>query len=287
MKYAYIQQQSATHAVERLCRILSVSSSGYYDWKGRPVSNKVRRDESLKIKVRISHAESHGIYGSPRIYQDLKAQGESVARKRVARLMQEEQIVARAVKVFKRTTIADPTLPVASNLLAQDFRATAPNQRWVSDITYIRTQQGWLYLAMIMDLYSRVIVGWAMDKHMTVELVADALVMAMSRRKTGAGLILHSDRGCQYAAKDYQLMLSERGIRCSMSGRGNCYDNAAAESFFHSLKTEWVHHYKYATRQEAKASLFEYIEMFYNRKRRHSYVNQMAPMQFEELMNAA
>lgn len=287
MKYAYIQQLSTLHAVERLCRLLSVSTSGYYDWRGRPVSNKVRRDEALKIKVRISHAQSHGIYGSPRIYQDLKAQGESVARKRVARLMQEEQIVARAVKAFKRTTIADPTLPVASNLLTQDFTATAPNQRWVSDITYIRTQQGWLYLAMIMDLYSRAIVGWAMDKQMTVELVADALVMAMSRRQTGTGLILHSDRGCQYAANDYQLMLAERGIRCSMSGRGNCYDNAAAESFFHSLKTEWVHHHKYVTRQEAKASLFEYIEIFYNRKRRHSYVNQMAPMQFEELMNAA
>jgi len=287
VKYAYIQQQAAVHAVDRLCRNLGVSASGYYDWRDRPASTRKWRDEALKSQIRVSYAESHGIYGSPRIYKDLKVLGESVSRKRIARLMQEEQLVGRAVKAFKRTTITDPALPVASNLLAQDFTASAPNQRWVSDITYIRTMQGWLYLAVIMDLYSRAIVGWAMDKHMTVELISDALLMAMSRRQVNAGLILHSDRGCQYAAKDYQVMLAKQGICCSMSGRGNCYDNAAAESFFHSLKTEWVHHHKYVTRQEAKSSLFEYIEMFYNRKRRHSYVNQMAPMQFEELMNAA
>ncbi len=287
MKYAYIKGQSQWHAVDRLCRILAVSTSGYYDWYKRPVSNRKRRDEELKAKVKLAHIESHEIYGSPRIHEDLKAQGESVSRKRIARLMKEEQLVAKAVKAFKRTTITDPRLPVAENILMQDFTAKAPNQRWTSDITYIRTTQGWLYLAVVMDLYSRAIVGWAMDKHMTVELITDALIMAMSRRKISEGLILHSDRGCQYAAKDYQTILVNRGIQCSMSGKGNCYDNAAMESFFHSLKTEWVHHHKYVTRQEAKTSLFEYIEMFYNRKRRHSYVNQMAPMQFEEQMNAA
>jgi len=287
VKYAYIKGQSQWHAVDRLCRILAVSTSGYYDWYKRPVSNRKRRDEELKAKVKLAHIESHEIYGSPRIHEDLKAQGESVSRKRIARLMKEEQLVAKAVKAFKRTTITDPRLPVAENILMQDFTAKAPNQRWTSDITYIRTTQGWLYLAVVMDLYSRAIVGWAMDKHMTVELITDALIMAMSRRKISEGLILHSDRGCQYAAKDYQTILVNRGIQCSMSGKGNCYDNAAMESFFHSLKTEWVHHHKYVTRQEAKTSLFEYIEMFYNRKRRHSYVNQMAPMQFEEQMNAA
>lgn len=287
MKYAYIKKLSDLHAIVRLCRLLDVSTSGYYDWEKHPVSNRKRRDEELKTKVKIAHIESHEIYGSPRIHEDLKAQGESVSRKRIARLMKEEQLVAKAVKAFKRTTITDPRLPVAKNILMQNFTATAPNQRWTSDITYIRTMQGWLYLAVVMDLYSRAIVGWAMDKHMTVELVTDALIMAMSRRKINEGLILHSDRGCQYAAKDYQSILVKHGIQCSMSGKGNCYDNAAMESFFHSLKTEWVHHKKYVTRQEAKTSLFEYIEMFYNRKRRHSYLNQIAPMQFEEQVNAA
>lgn len=287
MKYPIIQAQSAYHSITRLCRLMAVSTSGYYDWRDRPPSAHQLRDVELKTKVRASYDDSHGIYGAPRVYQDLKEDGEAVARKRIARLMREEQLVAKAVKAFKRTTLCDPRLPVADNLLKQDFTATASNQRWVSDITYIRTQEGWLYLAIILDLYSRAIVGWSMDKHMTVELVINALMMALSRRQISDELILHSDRGSQYAAKDYQTILGEHGIQCSMSGTGNCYDNAVAESFFHSLKTEWVYHDKYITRDDAKASLFEYIEIFYNRERRHSYVNQMAPMQFEEMMKAA
>jgi putative transposase len=273
--------------VSRLCRVLEVSMSGYYDWRSRPVSAHAQRDAALKTLISASHKDSYGIYGSPRIYKDLKERGEVVSRKRVARLMQEEQLIAKAVRAFKRTTCSEHDLPLAPNLLAQNFTATRPNQRWVSDITYIRTEAGWLYLAAVMDLFSRAIVGFAMDKHMTVDLVSRALLMALSRREIGADLMLHSDRGSQYAAEDYQAMLKRHGIRCSMSGVGNCYDNAAMESFFHSLKSEWVYHNKYSTRQEAKASLFEYIEVFYNRKRRHSYVNQMAPMQFEKHSLAA
>lgn len=246
-----------------------------------------RRDQELKSLIRGSHEASYRIYGAPRIHQDLKEDGEAVSRKRVARLMKEEQLVARAVKVFKRTTLSNHDLPVAENVLKQDFTATAANQRWVSDITYIRTDAGWLYLAVVMDLFSRAIVGWAMDKHMAVDLVCNALGMALCRRHAAAGLILHSDRGSQYAAGDYQTLLTEHGIQCSMSGVGNCYDNAAMESFFHSLKTEWVDHCRYPAREQAKASVFEYIEIFYNRQRRHSYVNQLAPLQFEALQVAA
>jgi len=287
VRYAFIQRQRTQHSISRLCRVMQVSTSGYYGWVSRPQSEHARRDQDLKGMIRAAYTASHGIYGSPRIHEDLKALGEAVGEKRVARLMQEEAWVARSVKAFKKTTLSNHGLPVAQNVLAQDFTASKPNQRWVSDITYIRTQAGWLYLAVVMDLYSRAIVGWAMDKHMAAELVCDALKMALCRRRIKDGLIAHSDRGSQYAGGDYQALLHDQGIRCSMSGVGNCYDNAAMESFFHSLKTEWVDHYPYLTREQAKGSVFEYIEIFYNRKRRHSYVNQMAPMQFEALQMAA
>jgi len=282
VKYALIKELKAEHQVSRLCRNFGVSTSGYYDWLDRPKSARQQRDEELKVQIKQSFFDSHEIYGVPRIHEDLKDQGEKVGKKRVARLMKEEALAARSIKAFKKTTVSNPNRPVADNLLQQDFQATAPNQRWVTDITYIRTEEGWLYLAAIMDLYSRAIVGWAMDKQMTVNLVCSALMMGLSRRKVTSGLLLHSDRGVQYTAVDYQQQLTDHGIVCSMSGTGNCYDNAAMESFFHSLKTEWVHHNKYQTREQAKASVFEYIEMFYNRKRRHSYIGQLAPMQFEE-----
>lgn len=267
MKYAFIREQSARHSTERLCRVMGVSTSGYYDWRERGPSAHARRDQELVGMIRDSHFNSHQIYGSPRVFDDLKADNQKVSRKRVARLMQEQQLVARCMKAFKRTTVSDPNLPVASNLLKQDFTATAPDQRWTSDITYIKTDQGWLYLAAVMDLYSRAIVGWSMDKHMTVDLVVTALNMALKNRKLTAELTLHSDRGSQYCAHLYQQLLSEHKITCSMSGTGNCYDNAAMESFFHSLKTEWVHHYRYETRDVARCSIFEYIEVFYNRQR--------------------
>ena len=287
MKYAFIQTQTPGHSISRLCRVLEVSPSGYYDWRNRPESAHRQRDRELKGLIKASHARSYGIYGAPRVYEDVKAEGEAVSRKRIARLMAEEQLVARSVKAFKKTTQSNHNFPIAENVLGQDFMAEGPNQRWVSDISYIRTEAGWLYLAVVMDLYSRAIVGWSMDKHMAVALVCQALQMALDRRQVQEGLLLHSDRGSQYAAVDYQSLLKTQGIQCSMSGVGNCYDNAAMESFFHSLKTEWVDHYRYQTREQARASVFEYIEIFYNRQRRHSFVNQLAPLQFEALMAAA
>ena len=200
-----------------------------------PIAHKICGNE-LKTKVRTSYDDSHGTYGAPCVYQDLNENGEQVARKRAA----QEHLIVKAVKVFKRASLRDPALPVANNLLEPDFTATAPNQRWVSDITYICTQEGWLYLGIILDLYSRAIVGSSMDKHMTVALVINALMMAMTRRHISDGLILHSDRGSQYVAKDYQSIQDKHGIQYSMSGTGNCYDNAVVESFFHSLKTECI-----------------------------------------------
>jgi len=237
--------------------------------------------------IKASFERSHGIYGSPRVYDDLVDAQERVSRKRVARIMRVNELVARCVKAFKRTTISDPTLPYSSNLLKQDFSADEPNKRWVSDITFIATDQGWLYLAVVMDLFSRAIVGWAMDKHIDAELVSKALSMALLNRCPTNKLILHSDRGSQYSSRDYQEIMESHGLVCSMSGTGNCYDNAAMESFFHSLKTEWTDHYRYETRSVARASIFEYIEIFYNRQRRHSYANRMAPMQYEAMVIAA
>jgi len=237
--------------------------------------------------ITTAFERSHGIYGSPRIHDDLIAEEQQVGRKRVARLMRENGLVARCVKAFKRTTVTDLSMPYAPNLLKQYFNAQRPDQRWVSDITFIATDQGFLYLAVIMDLYSRAIVGWSMDKHIDAELVTRALTMAIANRCPPKELILHSDRGSQYTSALYQSMLQSHGIFCSMSSTGNCYDNAAMESFFHSLKTEWVDHYKYETRNAAKASIFDYIEIFYNRQRRHSHAKRMAPMTYEAMAIAA
>jgi len=266
---------------------MGVSTSGYYDWRKREPSAHAQRDQELLVKITASFDRSHGIYGSPRIYDDLIAEHERVGRKRVARLMRENKLVARCVKAFKRTTIADPSALYSPNLLKQDFSAQNPDQRWVSDITFIATDQDWLYLAAVMDLYSRAIVGWAMDKHIDTQLVTSALNMAIANRQPLGKLIVHSDRGSQYSSVNYQELLKSQGIICSMSGTGNCYDNAAMESFFHSLKTEWTDHYRYETRDAAKASLFEYIEVFYNRQRRHSHAKRMAPMVYEAMAIAA
>lgn len=286
MRYAFIQEQRQYHSVDRLCRVMSVSTSGYYDWRNRKPSARTLRDLELVELIEASFHNSHGIYGSPRVFDDLKAQGEAVSEKRIARLMQEEKLVARCVKAFKRTTITDSSLPFAANVLDQDFSANAINQRWVSDITYINTDEGWLFLAAVMDLYSRAIVGWAMDKHMDTELISSALKMALTNRRPTVNLVLHSDRGSQYCSHDYQDLLEQNSIVCSMSGTGNCYDNAAMESFFHSLKTEWVNHYRYETRAAARSHIFQYIEVFYNRQRRHSFSDRMPPMVFEQQVNA-
>jgi transposase InsO family protein len=260
---------------------MGVSRSGYYDWVDRPESARTRRHRSLTEKIRYFHQASRETYGAPRIRKDLMESGERLGENTVALLMRRADIVPKTVRKFRITTDSRKTTP-APNRLDRQFTATQLNERWVSDITFIPTREGWLYLAVIIDLFSRAVAGWAMHHRMRTELVTDALRMALMRRKVRSPLLLHSDQGCQYAAADYQAMLATQGILCSMSRKGNCWDNAVAESFFHTLKTELVHHEDYRSRTEAKASIFEYIEVFYNRQRRHSHLGQMAPLAFEK-----
>ncbi len=264
-----------------LCKALDVARSGYYAWLSRPKSNRALKNEKLLDCIRASHKNSRMTYGYRRIHQDLLAEQMPVAKNRVHRLMKENGIQAKNKKKFKATTDSKHNFPTHKNILNREFSADKPNLRWVSDITYIPTREGWLYLAVIMDLYSRRIVGWAMDLRMKENLVINALKMALLKRKTKGNLLLHSDRGSQYAASAYQSLLLKHGIQCSMSRKGNCWDNSAMESFFHSLKTEHVHHEHYITREEAKNKIFEYIEVFYNRQRRHSAINYKSPNEFE------
>ena len=282
MRYQFIQREKAYYPVSVLCRVVHVSRSGYYEWRSRPLSRRTLDNQRLLVKIHSLHKGSRETYGSPRIHIALQADGESCGIHWVARLMQANAIQAKTVKKFKATTNSAHHYPVAQNLLKQQFTADTPNQRWVSDITYVSTAEGWLYLAVVLDLYSRAIIGWAMDKRMTRQLVMDALLMALWRRGQVRGLLLHSDRGSQYASDDYQKALKSNGIICSMSGKGNCYDNATMESFFGTLKQELVHHEYYATREQAKASIFEYIEVFYNQQRRHSAIQYQAPLVFEQ-----
>jgi len=260
---------------------MGVSRSGYYDWVDRPASARAQRHRMLTEKIRYFHQTSRDTYGSPRICEDLVRAGEHIGKNTVALLMQRAGIVPKTVRKFRVTTDSRKTVP-APNRLEREFVAKYPNQPWVSDITFIPTRQGWLYLAVIIDLYSRAVIGWAMHKRMKTELVTDTLKMALMRRKVRSPLLLHSDQGSQYAAANYRAIVAENGIECSMSRKGNCWDNAVAESFFHTLKTELVHHEDYRSRTEAKASIFEYIEVFYNRQRRHSHIGQMAPLAFEK-----
>jgi transposase InsO family protein len=286
MKYAAIHGHRDQYPVRMMCRAMGVSRSGYYDWIGRPESPRARRHQVLTEKIRYFHQASRETYGSPRIRKDLLESGEAVGKNTVARLMQRACIVPKTVRKFRVTTDSRKTVP-APNRLEQQFTVPQPNERWVSDITFIPTREGWLYLAVIIDLYSRAVIGWAMHPRMKTELVTDALRMALMRRKVRSSLLLHSDQGSQYAAADYQALLAINGIACSMSRKGNCWDNAVAESFFHTLKTELVHHEDYRSRTEATASIFEYIEVFYNRQRRHSHIGQVAPLVFENAALAA
>jgi putative transposase len=286
MKYAVIQQHRGQYPVQMMCGALNVSRSGYYDWRDRPESARARRHRELTEKIRSFHQASRETYGSPRIHEDLVVSGEQVGKNTVALLMQHGGIVPKTVRKFRVTTDSRKTVP-APNLLEQQFTTTRPNERWVSDITFIPTREGWLYLAVIIDLYSRAVIGWAMDKRMKTDLVIDAVKMALMRRKVRSPLLLHSDQGSQYAAADYRAILAENGIECSMSRKGCCWDNAVAESFFHTLKTELVYHEDYCSRAAAKASIFEYIEVFYNRQRRHSHIGQVAPLVFESAALAA
>lgn len=264
-----------------MCSTLEVSRSAFYAWFGRGESRRSRENRRLTDLIREEHKGSRGIYGSPRIYVALKTRGETCSLNRVQRLMQAAGIRSKVKRKFRKTTDSKHEHRVAPNLVDQNFSTSAPNQVWVSDITYIWTDEGWLYLASTMDLYSRMIVGWSMSATMPASLVVRALEMAIDRRSPPAGMIHHSDRGVQYAAHAFQGLLERHDIVCSMSGKGNCYDNAVKESFFHTLKTELCDHERYRTRAEAQASIFEYIEVFYNRQRLHSTIGYLSPLQFE------
>lgn len=261
--------------------MLEVSRNGYYRFLNAKPSNRSQENEELLEKIRKVHQENRQVYGSPRIHAELQEQGESCSRKRIARLMKKEGIQARMKKRFKKTTKVNPKASAAPNLLGQNFTATSANERWVADITYIATGEGWLYVAAVLDLFSRHIVGLAMGERMTSDLVTSALQQALVHRQPQAGLMHHSDRGCQYTSSGFLEFLKARGIVVSMSGTGNCYDNAAMESFFHTLKTEHVYFEHFATREQAKLSIFEYVEVFYNRKRRHSTLGYLSPVAFE------
>ena len=264
-----------------MCRVLEVSRSGYYGWKKQPEGKRRKEDVKLLMEIRESYRQSRGSYGSPRITEDLRAKGYRCGENRIARLMRVNGIVAKTKRKYKATTNSQHNLPVAPNLLKQDFVASEANKIWVSDITYIPTYEGWLYLTVIVDVYSRKVVGWAMSDRLTAECVIKALHQAIGRRGLSFGCIFHSDRGVQYASADFRAVLKRYGFIQSMSRKGNCYDNALVESFFHTLKTEHVSFYRYATRAEARQSIFEYIEMFYNRQRRHSALGYRAPIIFE------
>ena len=283
MKYACIDANRESFPVRMMCRLLEVKPGGFYAWRRREPSRRSVDNERLKGKIAAVHAESDGVYGSPKVRDELLERGEPVGRHRVARLMRELGLYGCPKKRYKTTTDTRHNLLVADNHLAQDFTATAPDQRWVADITYIRTREGWLYLAVILDLYSRMIVGWSMGSRITRHLVMQALTMALNRRDAGPELIHHSDKGSQYASYDFQRLLEEHGIVCSMSGTGNAYDNAAMESFFGLLKRERVYRRPvYPTRDLARTDLFDYIERFYNRQRRHGAAGRMSPFDYEQ-----
>ena len=281
MRFRFIQAEKAIYPVRVLCRTLAVSCTGFYAWCQRGLSLRAREDAALKVEIRAAHAASGKRYGSPRIHADLKAGNQHVGRKRVARLMRQEGLEGQRKRRFRVTTDSRHSLPIAANLLNRDFTVSVPNKVWVSDITYIWTREGWLYLAAILDLFSRRVVGWSMDSHIDRDLALDALGMALATRRPEPRLVHHSDRGVQYASVDYQRQLQDHGIACSMSRKGDCWDNAVAESFFSTLKAELVHRTDYVSRSQARASVFEYIEVFYNGRRRHSALGYISPVEHE------
>jgi putative transposase len=285
MRYAFIQRHAVKLPVRTMCRLLAVQASGYYAWTGRraPCAREARRLQLIE-SIRLVHGRSHGTYGSPRVHQALKKQGVICSRKRVEKLMRQEQVRSTRHRRFRvRTTDGNHGHPLAANLLDRQFRERAVklNQTWVSDLTYVATDEGWLYVASVMDLCSRRIIGWSTAGHLRSELAEEALEKAIRERCPAAGLLHHSDRGVQYACGDYQAILARRGITCSMSRSGNCYDNASIESFFKTFKVELVYQARYATREEARRSVHSYIEVFYNRQRLHSSLGYRSPAEYE------
>jgi len=281
MRYSFIRDESKRHSIERLCKAMRVSRSGYYEWMQRPESQRQREEKRLAPRVQKIFDDSRETYGHRRIKNELSEDGEICGNHRVMTLMKKLKLKPVARRKYKVTTDSHHNKPIYENALNRDFNPIKINQSWVSDITYVCTRQGFLYLAVIMDLYSRAIIGWAMDERMTEDLVISALRMALFRRKITKPLLLHSDRGSQYASLSYQQLLKEHGIVCSMSRKGNCWDNAPMESFFKTLKVECVYREPLKTHEQAKSVIFDYIETFYNRQRKHSALNYLSPMNYE------
>lgn len=284
MNYRFILANSSSFSVVKMCRHLGVAKSGYYDWFNRPQSNRAAENEIILKEIKVINTTKYkDVYGAPRILKDLLVKGIKCSKNRVARIMKKAKIKSKIKKKWKATTNSKHNLPVAPNLLNQNFAAEKPNQVWTSDITYIWTDEGWLYLCVILDLFSRQIVGWAMDQTMKKELVLSALNQAIGRRNPEEGLIVHSDRGIQYASHLIRNFLINKKFKQSMSKKGDCYDNAVTETFFHSLKTEFIYFRKFKTRDEAKLEIFDYIETFYNRERRHSTLGYFSPVNYEKI----
>ncbi len=286
-KFRFVAEYASRHRVTSLCRVLGVSRAGYYAQRKRAPSCRAQRDGELLTQIEKAHDRSRHTYGSPRIHAELRAHGVICAEKRVARLMREGGIRARQPRRVTSTTDSRHAHPVAPNLLARDFSAAAPDLRWAADITYVATAEGWLYFAVVLDLFSRRVVGHACGATLATNLVAEAFAMACGRRCPSDGLVHHSDRGSQYASSEYRQRLAAAGAQVSMSRRGDCYDNAVVESFFGTLKTELVHARRYATRAEARLDIFEYVEVFYNQERRHSTLGYLSPAEYEARHAAA
>jgi putative transposase len=279
--FQLVHAERALYPVAFSCRVLGVSRSGYYRWSGATVSMRARADEKLSAEVREIHGEHKGRYGSPRVHRELRARGCRVGRKRVARLMRQEGLRGRTPRRFRKTTDSRHRHRIAPNLLARDFTASAPNKVWVGDMTYVPTRDGWLYLAVLLDLFSRRAVGWAMSDHIDTELALNALEMAHDQRRPAAGLIHHTDRDGRYASDDYQAALWEKEMNPSMSGKADCWDNAVAESFFATLEKELLADESLKTRAETRTEIADYIESYYNNTRRHSYLDYVSPLEFE------
>jgi transposase InsO family protein len=281
VKFAFIQAEKAVFPVTVLCRVLGVSRAGFYAAQRRPVAARVIDDARLAVQIAAIHRASRRCYGSPRVHAELQAGGQGTSRKRVARLMRRAGLAARRRRAFRVTTQSAHSRPVAPNRLARQFTAPAPDRVWVTDITYLATVEGWLYLAVVLDLFSRRVVGWALSDRLGEGVALEALGMGLARRRPQPGLLHHSDRGSQYASAEYRAILAEHGMQCSMSGAGNCWDNAVAESFFATLKMELGHDGAWRARADAHRAVFDYIELFYNGQRRHSTLGYLSPVAFE------
>jgi transposase InsO family protein len=276
-----IQSHESQFKVRAMCRVMRVSPSGYYAWRSSGPSARERARTALDTQVAAAFEAEKGRAGSPRLQRRLRAQGYRAGRHQVAHSLRRQGLRAKGARKYKATTNSNHRLPVAPNLLQQDFSAEVPNQKWVCDITYIGTDEGWLYLAVVLDLYSRIVVGWSMSDRMTATLVCDALKMAIFRRHRPQGVIVHSDRGSQYCSREHRQLLNEHSLLCSMSKKGDCFDNAAMESWNHSLKVEAIHGERFVTREQAKTQVFDYIEVYYNRQRLHSTLGYLSPVEFE------